>query len=167
MALNAYMTIKGQKQGTINGSVTQKGRENCILIHSFSHEIDSPRDAASGLPTGKRMHKPFYFMKEVDKSSPLLWNALTTNETLTTCQIQFWSAGGAAAGGAVTESQIYTVTLTNASIASMEQSMPSNVDPSLAKLSLQEEITLVYQKIQWTWIDGGVTASDDWTAPVS
>ena len=67
----------------------------------------------------------------------------------------------------MTESQIYTVTLTNASIASMEQSMPSNVDPSLAKLSLQEEITLVYQKIQWTWIDGGVTASDDWTAPTT
>jgi type VI secretion system secreted protein Hcp len=157
------MTIKGQKQGTINGSVTQKGRENSILIHSFSHEIDSPRDVASGLPTGKRMHKPFYFMKEVDRSSPLLWNALTTNETLTTCQIQFWSTS--AANGV--ETQVYTVTLTNASIASMEQSMPSNVDPSTAKLSLQEEISLVYQKIQWTWTDGGVTASDDWTAPAS
>ncbi len=34
------------------------------------HEIVSPRDAASGLPTGKRMHKPFVITKELDKSSP-------------------------------------------------------------------------------------------------
>jgi type VI secretion system secreted protein Hcp len=25
-----------------------------------------------------------------------------------------------------------------------------------------EEITLTYQKIEWTWTDGGVTAEDDW-----
>lgn len=166
MALNAYMTIKGQKQGQINGSVTQKGHENGILIHSFSHEIDSPRDPASGLPTGKRMHKPVFFLKEVDKSSPLLWNALTTNENLTSCQIQFWAPAVAAGAAIGVEKLIYTVTLTNANIASMLQSMPSNVDPSTVKLSLLEEITLSYQKIQWTWADGGVTASDDWEAPV-
>ncbi len=112
------------------------------------------------------MHKPIFFLKEVDKSSPLLWNALTTNENLTSCQIQFWAPATAAAGGVSTEKLIYTVTLTNASIASMQQSMPSNVDPSTAKLSLQEEITLSYQKIQWTWVEGGVTAADDWEAPV-
>src|SRR4051812_14321537 len=28
------------------------------------------RDPASGLPTGKRMHKPFVITKEIDKSSP-------------------------------------------------------------------------------------------------
>jgi type VI secretion system secreted protein Hcp len=166
MALNAYMTIKGQKQGQINGSVTQKGREGMILIHSFSNSIISPRDPQSGAPTGQRMHKPFFFLNEVDKSSPLLWNVLTTNENLTSVQIQFWAPGLAIGTGASLEKQIYTVTLTNASIASMEQSMPSNVDPTTAKLSLQEEISLVYQKIEWTWNDGGITAGDDWEARV-
>jgi hypothetical protein len=37
---------------------------------SFEQEIVSPRDAASGLPTGKRMHKPFVITKELDRSSP-------------------------------------------------------------------------------------------------
>jgi type VI secretion system (T6SS) effector Hcp len=32
--------------------------------------VVSPRDPASGLPTGKRMHKPFVITKEIDKSSP-------------------------------------------------------------------------------------------------
>jgi len=80
MALNAYLTLKGQKQGNINGSVTQKGRENSILVHAFSQEVVSPRDPASGLATGKRQHKPLLIVKEIDKSSPLLWNALINNE---------------------------------------------------------------------------------------
>ncbi len=36
------------------------------------HAIVPPRDAASGLPTGQRMHKPFAVAFELDKSSPLL-----------------------------------------------------------------------------------------------
>jgi len=39
---------------------------------AFEQEIVSPRDAASGLPTGKRQHKPFTITKELDKSSPVL-----------------------------------------------------------------------------------------------
>lgn len=39
---------------------------------TFNQAIVSPRDAASGLPTGKRQHKPFVITKEYDKSSPVL-----------------------------------------------------------------------------------------------
>jgi len=41
---------------------------SCVI--SFEQDIVSPRDAASGLPTGKRMHKPFVMTKELDRSSP-------------------------------------------------------------------------------------------------
>jgi type VI secretion system secreted protein Hcp len=163
MALNAFLTLKGQKQGSINGSVTQKGRENSILVHSFSNEVISPRDASSGLATGKRQHKPLMILKEIDKSSPLLWNALVNNENLVTWQLKFWAP---AAGGTATEQQIYTITLTNASIASMREYMPDNLDPDKAKLPLLEEVTFTYQKIQWVWTDGGITAQDDWQGPL-
>jgi bacteriocin-like protein len=33
--------------------------ESTTEVIAVSHEIVSPRDPASGLPTGKRMHKPF------------------------------------------------------------------------------------------------------------
>jgi len=46
----------------ING--TTKG---CSIV--FGDNVVSPKDAASGLPTGKRMHKPFVITKEVDISS--------------------------------------------------------------------------------------------------
>ncbi|MEO6833074.1 MAG: type VI secretion system tube protein TssD, partial [Chitinophagaceae bacterium] len=90
MALNAYLKLKGQKQGEIKGSVTQKGREGSIMVKAASHEIISPRDPASGLPTGKRQHKPLVITKEIDKSSPLLLTALCSNENLTSVVLDFY-----------------------------------------------------------------------------
>ena len=90
MALNAYLKLKGQTQGSIKGSVTQKGRENTIMVIAVSHEIVSPRDLASGQATGRRQHHPFVITKELDKSSPLLYNALCTNENITQFELQFF-----------------------------------------------------------------------------
>ena len=163
MAITAYLTLKGQKQGAIQGSVTQKGREGAILVHSFSHEILSPRDSASGLPTGKRQHRPLLILKEIDRSSPLLRSALVNNENLVTFQLAFYAPLPATG----VERQTYTITLTNANIASIAESMPDNEIAANAGLPLREQVTFTYQKIQWTWTDGGITAMDDWESPVA
>jgi type VI secretion system secreted protein Hcp len=161
MALNAYLKLKGQKQGDINGSVTQKGRENKIMVIAVSHEIMSPRDPASGLPTGKRMHKPFVVTKELDKASPLLYNVLVNNENITEWELQFWQPSATGA-----EKQHYTVKLVNANIASIHFRMLNNKNPDLMRYAEYEELAFTYQKIEWTWMDGGITAMDDWESPV-
>jgi type VI secretion system secreted protein Hcp len=165
MALNAYLKLKGQKTGQVNGSVTQKGRENKIMVIAVSHEIVSPRDPASGLPTGKRMHKPFVITKELDKSSPLLYSILVNNENITDWELQFWTPQIKATAGGGTEVQHYTIRLTNANIASIAFRMANNKHPDLMKFAEYEEIAFTYQKIEWVWTDGGVTAMDDWEAP--
>jgi type VI secretion system secreted protein Hcp len=156
MALSAYLTLVGQKQGAINGSVTDRGRENSILVHSYNNMISSPRDAVSGLPTGKRVHQPITITKEMDRSSVLLWSALVSNETLTTWVLKVWTPTQGL------DKQIYTLTLTNATIASIRESMAENLTPANASLPILEEITFTYQKIQWNWTDGNLTAVDDW-----
>ena len=165
MALQAYLNLKGQKQGEIKGSVTQKGREGKIAVIAVSHEIISPRDPASGLPTGKRMHKPFVITKELDKSSPLLYNALVNNENIPDWQLQHWTPQIKAATGTGSEVQHYTVKLTNANVASIAFRMANNKHPDLMKFAEYEEIAFTYQKIEWTWNDGGITAGDDWESP--
>ncbi len=166
MALNAYLKLKGQKSGQIKGSVIQKGRENLIEVNAYSHEIASPRDAASGLPTGRRMHKPFVITKELDKSSPILYNVMVTNETLTEFELKFFAANLGSRVNAGAEVNHYTIKLTNASIASIRSVMRNNNDAELAKFPVEEEISFTYQKIEWTWVDGGITAQDDWESPV-
>ncbi len=46
---------------------------------SLSQSVVSPRDAASGLATGKRMHKPMTFTKRLDKSSPQLFSLVVVD----------------------------------------------------------------------------------------
>jgi type VI secretion system secreted protein Hcp len=172
MALNAYLKLKGQKQNDIKGSVTQKGREGKIMVIAVSHEIVSPRDPASGLPTGKRQHKPFVITKELDQSSPLLYNALTQNENISEWELQFWSpvqlnpGVSAHAGAGGTEFQHFTVKLTNVNIASISFRMLNNKNPELTRYAEYEEIAFTYQKIEWTWVKGGITGMDDWETPL-
>ncbi len=162
--MNAYMSVKAQKQGLIQGSVTQKGREGKIMVIASDHFVLSPSDAATGLPTGKRQHKPFMITKEVDRSSVQLRAAFVTNENLPEVQIQYWTPNIKAATGVGSEYQYFTVTLSNARIANIRHVMHNNKNPELMRYAASEEIALVYQKITWTWTDGGITYSDDWEA---
>jgi type VI secretion system secreted protein Hcp len=166
MAMMAYLFAKGQKTGQIKGGITQKGREDSIGVIAVSHSIVSPRDPQSGLPTGQRMHKPFVFTKELDKATPLLYNILCTNENITEATFKFWTPQLKATAGAGSEVQHYTVKLTNANIASIDFRMANIRDTTLVRYAEYEEVSLTYQKIEWTWNDGGITAGDDWEARV-
>jgi len=159
MAETFYVTIKGQKQGAIKGDVTQKGREGTIPGLALSHDVVSPRDAASGLPTGKRMHKPLTITTPWGSATPKLFTALFTNENLTSVNMRFWRP--AATGG--TEIQFMTIDLTNASISDIQSQVPDVRDPALAKYEEYHEISFTYQKIQITYTDGAITATDDWS----
>jgi type VI secretion system secreted protein Hcp len=167
MALNAYLKLKGTKQGEIKGSVTQKDRVGKIMVIAVSHDIVSPRDPASGLPTGKRQHKPIVITKELDKSSPLLYNVLVNNENISEWQLQFWTPQLSAQQGVGSEKQHYTIKLTNANIASIAFRMLNNKNPELTRYAEYEEVAFTYQKIEWTWQEGGITSEDDWQNPVS
>ncbi len=153
-ALNAYLKLKGQKQGEIKGSVTQKGREGAIAVIAVSHSIVSPRDPQSGLPTGKRMHKPFVITKELDRSSPQLYQMLATNENIPELELSVFAEKDKLA-----KTPLYTVKLTNANIASIDLVTPATGASTTV-------VTLTYQKIEWTWSAEGIMAADDWEAPV-
>jgi type VI secretion system secreted protein Hcp len=167
MALNAYLTLKGAKQGDIHGSVTQKGREGSIMVIAMDHQVVSPRDPATGQPTGKRQHKQLVIVKELDKSTPRLYTALCDNENISSWQLNFWTPRVSATTGTGSEVQHFTIKLTNASIAAINFHMPNNKHPDLMKYQEYEEVGFTYQKIEWTWMDGGITAVDDWEAPAA
>jgi len=160
VALNAYLRLTGETQGEIKGSVTQAGREDSIEINGFNHEVISPRDAASGLPTGKRQHKPIVVTKPIDRATPLLMSVLTNNENITGWRLDFWRPSRSGR-----EFQYYTIELVNASIVDIRQEMLNNKYPENMALEVREHCAFTYQKIIWIWQDGGITAEDDWEAP--
>ena len=162
MAFDAYLRLKGVNQGDINGPVTRPGRKGSIKVIAWTHEVISPRDAASGLPTGKRQHRPITITKEIDSTSPLLMNVLVNNENLPQWELALWQHN--ASGKAV---HYFTIRLTNASIAAIRQEMLNTQVPDNKPLREREHISFCYQKIEWTNLAGGITAEDDWEAPVA
>ena len=161
MAQAFYITVQGQKQGAIKGDVTLKGHEGAILGLALSHDIVSPRDPQSGLPTGRRMHKPLTVTIPWGSATPKLLTALYNNENLTSVHLSFWRPTAAGA-----EAQFMTIDLTNANVADLVSRVPNAGDPGLVKMEEYNEISLTYQKIKTTYTDGGITATDDWEARV-
>jgi type VI secretion system secreted protein Hcp len=42
--------------------------------------------------------------------------------------------------------------------------MPNTKNPELVKYAEYEEVAFSYQKIIWTWTEGGIVAEDTWEA---
>jgi type VI secretion system secreted protein Hcp len=163
--VNKFLKLQGQTQGVIKGSVMLPGKEDSISVISISHELVSPRDPATGLPTGKRQHKPLAIVKLIDRSTPLLYRALVTNEKMTTFNLAFYVTPP---GGQ--EVKQFTIDLVNANIFFINQvKQNSNSTPELMKFAEYEEVSFTYQKIIWTWSNGInvlSTSQDDWVSPI-
>jgi type VI secretion system secreted protein Hcp len=163
MSIIAYLALTAAKQGVIKGGATAKGREGTIAVTAIAHEITTPIDQVTGAATGKRKHEPITITMLIDRATPQLYQAAVTNEILTVAKIGFWRP---AADGSGTEVQYFTITLTNALIVNVTLNAHESHDPASAKGFEYEAVQFTYQKIEWTWNDGGITATDSWQASV-
>jgi len=145
------MQLTGENQGTIEGSCEQQGREGTIEVLGYEHDISIPLDSLSGLPTGRRVHAPLTIVKTTDKSSPKLYQALSTNEHLTEVMIRFYLIDKMG-----TEVHTYTIRLEDGLIVDIRTSYPR-----------LESVSFTYRKIRWTWEPDGIESEDNWESPRS
>lgn len=155
-----FVQIQGAVSGAFPGNTTQKGREGWIAASGFAHEVKSPRDAATGLSTGSRQHGPVTLTLPWSSASPLLFQALVTNEVLRTVVIEFVGTQGM--GGAEVVAQ--RVKLTNASASDLRR---LNDRTQANQGGPVDIVALTYQKIELEDPRGGQSAVDDWTSAVS
>jgi hypothetical protein len=76
-----YRWSFGVTQSGVAASAGDNPKETIKLNFTkigMTYTIQDPHDAATGIPTGKRMHKPFSIMKVLDKSSPKMMTNLGT-----------------------------------------------------------------------------------------
>jgi len=162
MPTPAYLTIKGTSQGLITagalsresvGNAWQKGRENQILVQAVGHGISVP----GGVQSGRRMHKPFVITKVMDKSTPLLYNAVRDGEALTLCRLDWYRPSHS--GGL---EHFFTTELTGAVIVDVELVMPHCQNESTAHYTQLESVHIAYQNITWRHEIGGTSGWDMW-----
>ena len=144
-----YAQIKGAKQGALKGAVTAASFSGQIEVNTVEFGVGSPHDVSSGLPTGKRVARPLRLTKPMDQSSPLLHTSCVTNEALTVTISYVVEGQGHKAYA--------TVALTNAMV--QDFSSKGSFDGTAV-----ETISFTYTKIEFTWVNGGITSVDDWTS---
>jgi len=154
------MTLTGENQGAIKGSCTMAGREDTILVEAFNHQVSMPRDPQTGLASGKRRHEPMSVVKFYDKSSPLLYQALCTGEHFKDVTLKWYRIASTGQ-----EEHYFTTLLEDAILVAIRTFMPSALDKETEQYGHMEECSFTYRRITWTFEDGGVTATDDWSTP--
>ena len=171
MPTPCYMSIEGTRQGPITqgaftaesvGNIWQEAHQDEIMVQKFDHNIEVPTDPQSGQPTGQSVHKPITITKIFDKSSPLLYTALTTGERLEKCDIKWYRTSPDGV-----QEHYFTISLVDAVIVRIRAYMPHCQDPNNSSFTHLEEVSFTYRKILWTHEVSGTGGDDDWRAPVS
>jgi len=135
------ITIRGSRQGVFKGD----GRQNEIRGLSYDLEIVSPRDPASGLPTGRVRFNPITITKEWGAASPQILAALATNELLPAVQLTFTSTN--IEGRSVVD---HVITLTDANVVDVHHHPVAGLKDSTTDKFQLEDISFSYRKIEVT-----------------
>jgi type VI secretion system secreted protein Hcp len=170
MAFQAYMTIKGSKQGTFKGESSQTPHTDKIGILSFAYELTSPRDPLTGQASGRRQHQPITILKELDAASPQLFHALVTNELLTDINFEFYSISPEGK-----EELRYTIKGLNGGVANLKlytgnttgEALSAGKHVEVSETVLLEEVSFTFQTIQMEHTPSTKSAVDDWTGHIT
>lgn len=142
MALKAYVSFKGIKQGQFKGESKNSQRQDkwmeCV---DFKMASSAPFDNQnSGQPNGKRGHTPMMITKEWGTASPQLLNAHFNDEVLSEVIVEFVGRPPTGAGEIV----VQRITLTNAKIAGVKP----HIGPAAISGRMLSDITFTFQKIE-------------------
>jgi type VI secretion system secreted protein Hcp len=156
MPVPAYIDF----QPEFEGSCDKAEREGMVKVIEFNHELHIPTDQSSGLPTGLRVHHGLNFVKNYDKSSPMLYQYLVDGKKVPEVKIHWWEIDTESGQ----EKEYFTHTLTNVIVVGVKPYMRNTDDPAFEKQKHMEEVSLRYEKIKWTFVDGNIEFEDDWKA---
>ncbi len=159
MPTPSYAWIKDNTGADIKGSVEIADREGSIEIMEFHHNLHIPTDPHTGRLTGVRMHSPAVMIKAFDHSSPFLYKACCEGQTLNEVTIKWYTIDESG-----TEKVYFIHKLEHVKVAAMKAFMPNTKDIDKERYVHLEEVSLVYGKISWVFVDGNVEYVDEWTA---
>ena len=158
MSYEFYVNIEGSTGNKWKGECLRQKKESSIPGFYFGSSVVSPRDAASGQPTGKRRHDPVILRKKVGAATPLFSKALTTNEVLKSVVFEFVRTDEKG-----TELVFFLVTLKGATVSTQKLYLPE-VSGDNHHLELSEEIAFTFQSIEWNHKEAKTMHTDDWKA---
>ncbi|MCW2105394.1 Hcp family type VI secretion system effector [Rahnella aceris] len=157
MAIPVYLWLKYDDGTDIKGSVDILQREGSIEVLELMHAVEVPVDSQTGKLIAKRIHCSYAFEKEVDASSPYLYKAVSSGQTLKNAEFKFYCIDY---GGQ--EKEYFRVTLENVKVISVEPFMHDIKNELFERHTHHEYVELSYEKIIWHYLGGNIVHSDTW-----
>ena len=90
MAVPVHLFLKDDGGAMIRGGSDVQDREGSIELRDLIHNLSIPTDGATGKLTGTRQHSAFSLTKAIDSSSPYLYKAVATGQTLQSAELKFY-----------------------------------------------------------------------------
>lgn len=157
MAMNVHMTVEGTTQGVLTeGCCAVEGRENTSIVMKLDQTVEIPWNVQDGRAQGLRIHRPLKIMKAIDRSSPLLATAITTNELLKV-SLQFYRYSPDGDGK---EEQFYTIELEKANLITYRGELPFTLDPNASSFPALETLEFAFEKIKTIYTRDGREFTD-------
>jgi len=157
MAIPVYLWLKDDGGADIKGAVDVQERGGSIEVVAQEHNLYIPTNNNTGKLTGTCIHTPFLFTREIDSSSPYLYKAVTTGQTLKSAEFKWYKINNSGQ-----EVEYFNTKLENVKVVKVNPVMHDIKDPAYEKHNHLEQIELRYEKITWTYKDGNIVHSDSW-----
>lgn len=157
MASSPHLWLQDDGGADIKGSVSMHSREGSIEVLEFLHSVTTRTDSSTGRLTGTRVHSPMAFVKEFDASSPYLYKAVSSGQTLKSAEFKWYKINDAGQ-----EEEYFNFMLENVRVVAVAPIMHNVKIPANDIFGHMESVQLSYEKITWTFKDGNIIYSDSW-----
>ena len=98
------------------------------------------------------------FTKETDASTPYLYKAVTSGQTLKSIEIKWYKIDDSGK-----EKEYFNTRLDNVKVVGVTPKMLDIKNPAFEKHNHLEDVELRYEKITWSYKDGNIIHADSWT----
>jgi len=155
MAVPVHLFLKDDGGLIIRGDSDVQYREGSIELRGLTHNLSIPTDSATGKLTGTRKHAPFLFEKEIDSSSPYLYKAVATGQTLQSAEFKFYNINDAGQ-----EEEYFNILLAGVKVVSISPHVHDT--RKITDIGHMESVQLRYERITWKIVDGNIQYTDSW-----
>jgi type VI secretion system secreted protein Hcp len=155
----AYLDLQLQTSGKVKGDSTTHtlGRKDLIEVWAYYQETVAPRDASTGMATGRRIQKAARIMTPVGTASAILFQGLCGNETVVKAIFRFFKHDRAGK-----EKEYYKITLEDGTISFMSTRLPNAKAADLAFHDEYHELDFTFRKITVENLEASNSSIDDW-----
>ncbi|MBV8041918.1 Hcp family type VI secretion system effector [Pluralibacter sp.] len=160
MAIPSHLWLKDDGGALIKGSSDVMNREGSIEIIGFGHGLHIPTDNNTGRITGTRIHAPMVIEKEFDSSTPYLYKAVATGQSLQSAEIKWYRINDAGQ-----EVEYFNMLLEGVKIVSVIPVMYNT--KTVEKCNHMERVEFRYERITWKYCDGNIQYTDAWNERVT